>query len=283
MDMKKLYEDYKYDEIFDKLLPLQTKEDEIEDLRMNSRYSYIVKTTTSGNMVESEIYPVYKCKHDIPRAKERKDSSIFQKKLNEKNKKKKIFRLVNNNFISEDLFIELSYNDNYVPNEERARKDMKNYIERIRRYRKKMGLPELKYIYAIGFGEEEGKKIRIHHHIIMSGMDRDIAEKLWGKGRANSKRLQPDSGTGWFEEASNYIAKQGNKRWASSKNLKEPTVTKNRTRLTKRKTEKLVKEINSFKEKFEEIYPNCNYKDSKVFYSDIVSGYYIYTRMKKKE
>ncbi|GEQ22253.1 hypothetical protein CBU02nite_27590 [Clostridium butyricum] len=279
---KKQYDDYRYEEIFDKLLPLQTYQDKIEDLRMNNRYTYIVKTTTSGNLVESEVYPVYKCRHDIPRAKERKESRELQKKLNDKNSKKRAFRLIQNNFDSGDLFIELSYDGDFVPDEIRARKDIKNYIERLRRYRRKHGLPELKYIYSIGFGESEGKKIRIHHHIIINKMDRDIAEKLWGMGRANSKRLQPDSGTGWFEEASKYIAKQGKRRWAGSKNLKKPKVTTNRTRLTKRKVEKLVKEVNSFKEKFEGIYQNCDYRDTKIFYSDIVSGFYIYTRMKRR-
>lgn len=31
---------------------------------------------------------------------------------------------------------------------------------------------------------------RIHHHIIISGMDRDKAEELWGNGMANTRRMQ---------------------------------------------------------------------------------------------
>ncbi len=284
--MKKLYEDYRYDEVFDKLfelLPMETREDKFEELRMHSRYTYVIKTTTSGNMVESEIYPTYKCRQDIPRSKERKESNEFQKKLNHENSKKKVVRIVNTNFVKGDLFITVGYADGYLPAEEEARKDIQNYIRRIKRYRNKNGMSELKYICSIGYEDDpNSKKVRIHHHIIMNYMDRDVAEELWGKGRANSKRLQPDDFE--LEGVAKYIAQQSKIRWSYSKNLKKPTVTKNRTRLTKTKVEKIfAKNINDFKNIFEELYSECNYKDGKVFYSDIVAGYYIYTKLRKKD
>lgn len=284
--MKRLYDDYKYDEVFDKLfelLPMETKEDRIEELRMNSRYTYVIKTTTSGNMIESEIYPTYKCKQDMPRSKERKESNEFQKKLNYENSKKKVVRIVNTNFVNGDLFITVGYEDGYLPGEEEARKDIQNYLRRIKRYRSKNGLEELKYICSIGFEDDpQSKKVRIHHHIIMNYMDRDVAEDLWGKGRANSKRLQADDFD--FEGVARYIAQQGKIRWSYSKNLKKPIVTKNRTRLSKRKVEELfANNINNFKDIFEELYPKCNYKDGKVFYSDIVLGHYIYTKLRKRD
>lgn len=280
--MKRLYDDYKYDEVFDKLLPIQTKEDKIENLRMGSRYTYVIQTIISGNMVESEMYPTYKCKHDIPRQKERKESNEFQKKLNNENSKKKVVRLVNVNFVKGDLFITVGYADGYLPTEKEARKDIQNYIRRIKRYRSKNGLPELKYICSIGYEDDlNSKKVRIHHHIIMNYMDRDIAEELWGKGRANSKRLQPDDFE--LEGVARYIAQQGKIRWSYSKNLKKPIITKNRTRLTRKKVGKLANDINNFKDIYEKLYPKCTYKEGKVFYSDIVSGYYIYTKLRKKE
>ena len=54
-------------------------------------------------------------------------------------------------------------------------------------------MDDLKYIYVIEFENGEGrKKTRVHHHVIMSGMNRDAAERLWTNGWANTRRLQPD-------------------------------------------------------------------------------------------
>ena len=43
----------------------------------------------------------------------------------------------------------------------------------------------MKYAYVIEFGGKDGRRKRVHHHVIMSGMDRDKAEALWnGRGYA---------------------------------------------------------------------------------------------------
>ena len=53
-------------------------------------------------------------------------------------------------------------------------------------------------------------------------MDRDKAEELWGKGMANTSRMQANE-LG-FEELANYISKdlRGKKRWSQSKNIVIP-------------------------------------------------------------
>ncbi len=43
---------------------------------------------------------------------------------------------------------------------------MQNFIRRVKRYRQKHDLPELKYVAVTEVGEKSG---RIHHHIVMSG------------------------------------------------------------------------------------------------------------------
>lgn len=278
----RLYDNYEYEEVYNKLFIPETKEDEIENLRISNKYTYIVKTITSGEMVESEIYPVWKCRNDVPRIKH-KESSIAQKNLNNKNAKKKIVRLINTNFTKDDLMVSLTYDNEHLPSLEEARRDIQNYIKRIKRYRKKIGMCDLKYIYVIEFEDKPSKKTRVHHHIIMNSMDRNIAEDLWGKGYANADRLQPnDFG---LEGVARYIAKDldGSRRWSSSRNLKQPKVTKSRTKLSKRKVENLAKSQNEFKEIFEKVYPNCEYKDSKTKYSDIATGFYIYVRLKKHQ
>ena len=275
--------DYDYENVYSKLLREETKEEVIEDLRLNNNYVYYRRRITSGNMVELEIYPVWKCKHDIPRRKDRFESKESQKNLNNKNSKKKVVRLVNANFGKDDLYITVTYEDGYLPDENTARKDMQNYIRRLKRYRKKNGLEELKYIYSIGYEDNSGKskKIRIHHHMIINKMDRDVVEDLWGKGRADCKRLKPDD----FEltGVAKYIASQGPERWSASRNLKKPKISTSRTGFTRRKALKLISEPGSFKEIFERQYPDLIYKDYESYYSEESPGVYIYIRMRKRE
>ena len=61
--------------------------------------------------------------------------------------------------------------------------------------------------------------------MIMSKMDRDTAEKMWKYGDfTNADRLQPNEYG--CEAIARYMTKepQGKKRWAQSKNLKEPYI-----------------------------------------------------------
>lgn len=53
-------------------------------------------------------------------------------------------------------------------------------------------------------------------------MDRDKVEELWGKGIANTSRMQANE-LG-FEELANYLLKdpRGKKRWSQSKNIVIP-------------------------------------------------------------
>ncbi|MGG7200729.1 rolling circle replication-associated protein [Clostridium butyricum] len=275
--------DYDYENVYSKLLREETKEEIIEDLRLNNNYVYYRRRITSGNMVELEIYPIWKCKHDIPRRKDRAESKESQKNLNNKNSKKKVVRLVNANFGKDDLYITLTYTDGYIPNEEQARKDMQNYIKRLKYYRKKNGLEDLKYIYSIGYENEpkKSKKVRIHHHLIINKMDRDIVEDIWGKGRADCKRLKPDD----FEltGVAKYIASQGPERWSASRNLKKPNISTSRTGFTRRRALKLISEPGLFKEIFEKQYPDLIYKDYEAYYSEESPGVYIYVRMRKRE
>ena len=98
------------------------------------------------------------------------------------------------NFDNRDLIVSLSYDAANLPqSEEAAIRDRNNYIRRIKDYRKRNGLGELKYIAVLEYREatdDKRTKTRIHHHIIISGMDRDKAEELWGNGMANTRRMQ---------------------------------------------------------------------------------------------
>nr|WP_294490609.1 hypothetical protein [uncultured Anaerosporobacter sp.] len=305
----KKYTDYDYESIYNKeLLGEESIEEAIEQIKKSGKdYGYVVKTIQSGEMLESEVYPLYRKRKQIPkRDKEKtKASRDAQIKLNWKNSVKYAVRLINTNFKRNDYFVTLTYKDGDLPSEERAKKDMKNYIKKLRRYIKKEDLEAIKYMYAIEFvGEDERghtRKVRIHHHMIMNAViPREVVEDLWGKGRADCKRLQPDEFG--LEGVARYITKRCNlhrnnskdksqeeeirkfeKSWISSKNLKKPTINKSTTKLTRRKAENMAKNQNQLKELFEKLYSNkYTYNDSTTYISDITGGFYLYARMRKK-
>lgn len=256
-------------------------QERIEKLRDKSVIKYRTKTIRSGDMLEVEVYPVWQTALKGKRVV-KSTSRKAQKNLDNKNAQKHLARLLTANFDKRHIWLTLTYPNGSMPADlERAKKDIENYIRRVKRYVKKNGLEELKYVYVTEFGEA-----RVHHHIIMNLEDRDIAESLWIKGgRTQSRRLQPDDFglTGMAK----YITKQKRKAYAkkyvASKNLKKPVITVAETKITRRKAEKLAREENLAQEVFEKLYKNYSFKDMEAKYSPYTSGVYLYTRMTKIE
>ncbi|RCX20916.1 hypothetical protein DFR58_101118 [Anaerobacterium chartisolvens] len=249
---------------------------------------YREKRIYSGQMLEVEIYPISPKQKKQPRGKKEKASTLKQKNLNDKNAKKHLIRLINTNFTDKDLAVHLTYTSEELPrSEEEARKDIANYIRRVKHYRKKNNLPSLKYIAVFEYKEKasggrEGKEppVRMHHHVIMSSMDRDAAEQLWGKGRANADRLKADEYG--YEGLARYITKdpQGSKRWVQSKNLDQPTVKINNHKYSKRKVEVLARTPDD-RQLFERLYPGYILNDCISQVNDITAGTHLYIRMRK--
>ena len=230
---------------------------------------YRTKRIYSGKYLEVEMYPIFKGRR-YKRSKKVKASSKKQKNLNDKNAKKQIIRLIHSNFTEGDLMITLSYDDKNRPDsEEQAKKDIDNYIRRLKRFRKKNNMEEMKYIAVIEYKEEEeGKNIKIHHHMIMNYMSRDDAERIWGKGYANTIRMTEDENG--LEGITRYIIKdpKGKKRVKQSRNLKQPIVKIKDDEVTKRTVNKFIKDENRqdyFERKFKDYY----YVNSDIFINDI--------------
>lgn len=240
--------------------------------------NYRVKTITSGKLVECEIYPIWSCQKAIRRVRAAERSSSVQENLNDSNAKKKVVRLVHANFDSSDIMITLSY-DGIPPTESQARRDIRNYLRRVREYRRKRGLSELKYLYVIEFEDGSGNKTRIHHHVVMSGMDRDTAETLWGKGFANSRRLQMRKRG--LKAISKYIMKGRKRRqWSYSQNLKTPNVTIADRKITLSQAKRLALDNQKIAPAlFERLYPGRRYIDSAVKFSAFAPGAYIYVEL----
>lgn len=239
---------------------------------------YREKKIYSGKILEVEIYPISIQERKEKRNKKQKLSLPKQKNLNDKNAKKHFIRLLNTNFTNDDLAVHLTYSDKELPaDENEARRDITNYIRRIKHYRKKNGLTPLKYVAVIEYGE---KKKRIHHHIVMSGMDRDLVEQLWGKGWANADRLKEDEYG--FEALARYITKdpQGNKRWVQSKNLKQPAILVNDFKFSRRKVEELARSQED-RAAFQKLYPEYILNECKISINEITAGTYLYIKMRK--
>ena len=143
----------------------------------------IIKT---GDFARAHWYPVRR-EPKGKRGKRNKESTLVQKKLNQTNRERMLADLLHLNFTAQDYFIRLSY-DTQPDGIPEADNCLKNFFRRVRYFRKKNGLGELKYIYFTERGTKSGK---IHHHVfITGGIDRDTLEELWGHGYANSRRLR---------------------------------------------------------------------------------------------
>ena len=230
------------------------------------------KKTKSGKLLEVDFYPIFPDGRKIPqRAPKTNPTTEEMERYNAKRALKNFVRLVNANFETGDLFVHITYHPDKAPqDEETAKKDIANYIRRIKSKRntalkrvlklleanpedeellqKKRKLEEpFRYAYPLEeqiykSGENKGRS-NWHAHIFMTGgLDRDTVEDLWGLGRINADRLNLER----FgpEAAAVYCSKdpRGRKRFYTSRNMKKPIVAKPRDgKITPRYVEKLAK------------------------------------------
>jgi len=249
---------------------------------------YKRSVTLAGPRMECEIYPVFGRADEMKaRAAKQNMTPGKQRKLNLKRSEQHLIRLLDTNFTERDVHVTLTYRGD-PPTYEQAMKDMRNYINKLKRYRKKMGMEELKYIYNIEGGREKknGYSLeRMHIHMVTNGgMNREDLEAIWDKGYANCDRLQPNERG--LEELGKYIIKQHEhgKRWCASRNLKQPKRRKSDVRTSNAYVRRMAYDMQAVaKEQMEKLYPSYRFVECKVYYSDIVDGVYIKVLMRKKE
>ncbi|WP_107838184.1 rolling circle replication-associated protein [Metasolibacillus meyeri] len=248
---------------------------------------YRTKSIYSGSVLEVETYPYYKIPQKDKRIKRDKNSTKVQERLNMKNRQKHVARLINVNFRVDDLYMTYTYEDGHLPADfEQSKKDMTNLIRRMKNWLKKQVEYvdfELKYIYSIEH-TKDGEKVRAHSHMVTNFPDREIAEKLWKKGFANSKRLKEKNGMG-FTELGYYLVKEKGEKtrkgYTPSRNLDTPRVTFSETKITRRRAAKIATEEISAQEEFEKLYKNYQFEKMDVSFSEYASGAYIHVYMQK--
>ena len=235
-----------------------------------------------GDYLDIEIFHRPERTKEIKRERKMYESTPAQKNLNTKKAKRYFTRMIHLNFSRGDLYVDLTFEKENLPDSrEGVLKEVKNYIKRLRRWRRKQGLPELKYVYVISDVDADGNKARYHTHMIINKMDRDVAEQKWGKGYANADRLQFTE-TGVTGKAL-YIARQGKgkKTWGSSIGLKKPNPKVTDHKLKKSDIERMKRNPED-RQYFEKLYPGWTFTDCVIEDDqDRVNGHGVYIRMRR--
>ena len=171
--MGKTYDNYDYEEAYQKQIDT-LEEWELERLMQTGKVNCLYRTTTiksrneksGAEMLESMVYPSFPNREDVPKTAKKRETGQAQKNLNDKNARRYLIRLANINFSKGDIWATFGWDDDNMPeDEERAEKDIKNFIARINYRRRKAGLENAKYIYIPAI---DGYA-RPHCHILISG------------------------------------------------------------------------------------------------------------------
>lgn len=252
---------------------------------------YRTRTTKAGTRLEAEIYPVYgRRKEDRLRAEKKNRTPEKVKEQNIIRAKRRLVLMLENNFdYWRDVAVTLTYAEKGI-SYARCRKDIKNFMDRVKRVRIRRGLGELKWILAVGHDENQ----QIHVHAVMTGgIERTELEKIWGHGFANTYALQT-YGKG-LQGIANYLYKQNEKAkrqgkrdnfksWSGSRNLKKPKERVSDSKFSKAKIKNIAYDFeNEAKQITERTYPGYVLEECRVYYSDMIDGVYIRCVLRKKE
>jgi len=263
---------------------LEEKPEEVpERPSINPVLYYKTRTIKAGNLTEVECFPVYQYQYRRQLEKT-KATPEAMKAVNDRIARKKFERLAECNFRTGiDYALTLTYDGNAPEDEETCNRDIRNYMNRINRARKKLGLPRARAIGVI----QTGKKGRLHTHLLIEGgLDRDTMEQLWGKGYANCDRIQ--AGKGGLVAITKYMTRgfstkreTGRHRYYYTRNLRKPRITESKTRISRRQAE-LIREDADLQGEivFRKKYPGLQLEALEMRQTDWMPGCYIYTRLR---
>jgi len=285
------------------------------DLRVG-QMGYKARTWKAGERLEADLFPMYgRTKMSQIRAMRTGiPTKEAQERANHVRSIRREIMLAEANFTSRDYFLHLTYKG-IEPSFERAEKDVRNFLCRVKYQRKKRGLSDLKYIAVIENGE--GKK-RIHAHMLISGgIHRDELERIWnsstvnGGGSIRADMLDTENGLAgavvymakelWakgyrrkpdedefdeIEGIARYMVDHVNKKcsWRNSRNLIVPRPTTSASKFSNRKIKLIARDFKAMaKEIMERTYPGYRFITCAVYYSTNTDGVYIRTVMRKYE
>lgn len=250
-----------------------------------------------NDYIDVDVFPVFAHASKGKRKKKMKPSSAVQEKYNHRCRVKKLERTVLANFRpGEAIFYNPSYSDEHLPADyDAAIRSRQNFMKRLKRYRQKKNLPDLKYIVVTERGKRSG---RIHHHMILNCSDMTAAEldEIWGMGFAYTSLVVFDNDgvpglASYFckkkkpseDENSDEESKESGKAWSGSRNLVQPKETKRDGRISAKTVCELYRLGNDAKGEWERLYPGYLFSSAQAVYNDVNGGYYIAVRMRKKQ
>lgn len=220
-----------------------------------------------------------------------RESTPKQKRLNAKKAKRYFEALVEANFKgNRDLVVHPTFSEeNYPESEEQAHKLVKNWIARLNYRRKKLGLPNCKYIIVF----EKSPRGRMHFHVLIDGqLSREEVENKWQLGYCNADRLRSDPKIG-LQKIISYLSKGGetdeknSKRWISSKGLIKPWVSCSKNTKISRKRFEVLKSIPEDSEllrvTIERDNPGYELQDVERSVSEETGQMYLFCRMRLKK
>lgn len=259
----------------------------------------------AGNYMEVDIVPLPDEVKDklSGRSRKRKENLTRprQQLVNDTRSYKWMRLAINGNFFKNDYYFTLTYDDSELPlpeHVEDAKKDLSNFLRKCRNHYKKSRL-DFKYIWVMEYelDEEQNYLTRVHFHLLINkGIDRDILEDCWSKGKGKKKkmlgyvyarRIQPNGELG-LERLAGYFSKgkrwkRGKKIWNCSRNLCRPQkLHPNDSKYSQRAIEKMFLSNDQGYELLQKKYPNY-FITSVQFVDHERKGKHLYLRMWRKE
>lgn len=230
-----------------------------------------------GDHIEADIYPVFQ--QPGRRREKCRESTETRKKLNHRDRVRRLVRILRLNFSQRDIVLHLTYRDLPADLEE-AKRLLKNYLDRLRRIYRKAGV-EFKWLYTTEYGRKSG---RVHHHLVLSGgVDREVLEKAWGLGYANADRLQMDDG---LERLAAYLCKGAAtyRCWSGSRNLIMPEPAVKDGAVTMEEMGRILDAVDekNARQLFEARYPGYDCLDAGYEKNEVNGGVYIRVAMRRK-
>lgn len=239
---------------------------------------YKEKLIFAGDMIFGVVYPTFSNgkKYGKNRRRKFRETSEIQKKNNDRRAANVLTWYIHENFGKEDYVISPTFKNSTRPQtEEEFKREIRNYIDRVKRLYKKAGV-EFRAIIITEYGES-GKP---HLHIFMpGGVSRDDIEKAWGedRGRCNSKRLQFDECG--IVDLSEYLSKETRKRYkrrfTTTRNIRKPQERTNVNYYSRKQCVDIMESANPH-EFFAKKYPGYWLSESPhVEKNNINGGYYM--------
>lgn len=276
-----------------------------------------VRTVTwrAGRQIEVACFPLTKPSSEARREAARRRTSPAMAAINARNTERHIMRMIEANFTPAACVVTGTYAypaqgdyammdvkamaEEYAARKlpwefERVRRDVRNWIARLRRQVLRFGgdPAAFKWLVRVEEGKEPpvpGIPAKFHFHAVVEGpgLDAMTVKALWeqkhGTARADALNLSDDGAA----RLARYFTKQksGGRWWSHSRNLKIVRPRVSDRKVSRRRLALLAEDImRDGRAILEKLYPGYRVAEPPIVrFSDFVAGAYIYARMRRRD